>query len=159
MDDRTLNYLQEILHTRLNEMLPLEAGLRDSLKGVQDFREAMDEVDLISKKCLCDMTSRLHSRTQQLTVEILGALRRMKVGTFGVCEDCGDDIGIERLKAQPTTTLCVHCRRSLERKGHMKAVRIDHGFRPKRTVFFSKGQEQDEETGDSLTRLQEILHR
>ncbi len=159
MDDRTLNHFQEILHKRLNEMLPLEAGLRDSLKGAQDFREAMDEVDLISKKSLCDMTSRLHSRTQQLTVEILGALRRIKVGTFGVCEDCGDDIGIERLKAQPTTTLCVGCRRSLERMGYMKEVRMKHGHRPKRTVFFSQGQEQNEETEDSQTRLREILHR
>ncbi len=37
------------------------------------------------------------------------ARERMQKGTYGVCEDCGSDIGVERLKASPTATRCIDC--------------------------------------------------
>jgi len=35
-------------------------------------------------------------------------------GNFGICEVCGDDIGIDRLKARPVTTQCIDCKRKQE---------------------------------------------
>ena len=49
------------------------------------------------------------------------ALLRMEDGTYGVCEECGDDIGVDRLKARPVTTLCVRCKseqEAAERRRH-----------------------------------------
>jgi len=37
------------------------------------------------------------------------ALKRIEDGTYGVCEDCGESIPLERLDAIPFTPLCVHC--------------------------------------------------
>ncbi len=34
----------------------------------------------------------------------------MDDGVYGVCEECGEDIGVARLKARPVTTLCVSCK-------------------------------------------------
>ncbi len=37
------------------------------------------------------------------------AIDRLYDGSFGVCEDCGHTIPLERLSALPTTTRCVRC--------------------------------------------------
>jgi DnaK suppressor protein len=42
--------------------------------------------------------------------EIDRALEKMDVGTYGVCEKCGDKIPKERLKALPYAALCVKCK-------------------------------------------------
>jgi len=44
------------------------------------------------------------------------ALRRMREGTYGVCESCGGPIGRERLQALPTATLCMACKTRGERR-------------------------------------------
>ena len=41
--------------------------------------------------------------------EIDAALGRMDHGEFGVCESCGQPIGVERLNALPWTRYCVRC--------------------------------------------------
>jgi DnaK suppressor protein len=47
-------------------------------------------------------------------MKIREAMQRMEDGTFGLCEVCGDDIGIDRLMARPVTTLCIECKRRQE---------------------------------------------
>jgi DnaK suppressor protein len=37
-------------------------------------------------------------------------LDRIEEGTFGICDTCGEDISIERLKARPVTTQCIDCK-------------------------------------------------
>ena len=41
--------------------------------------------------------------------EIKAALARMDAGTFGKCENCGQEIPYERLEARPSSTLCMSC--------------------------------------------------
>lgn len=40
---------------------------------------------------------------------IENALTNIATGTYGYCEECGGEIGFERLKAQPTATRCIDC--------------------------------------------------
>jgi len=42
------------------------------------------------------------------------SLARIQNGTYGLCDDCGEDISIERLKARPVTTLCIECKSQRE---------------------------------------------
>ena len=44
--------------------------------------------------------------------DIDAALARMDEGTYGKCENCGQDIPFERLEARPTATLCVACKQA-----------------------------------------------
>lgn len=46
--------------------------------------------------------------------EIEEALRRIREGTFGICEACGNRISRERLKAIPYARLCMPCKTSEE---------------------------------------------
>ncbi|HZO21670.1 MAG TPA: TraR/DksA C4-type zinc finger protein [Steroidobacteraceae bacterium] len=36
------------------------------------------------------------------------------MGTYGICEECGNPIGEERLRARPEATLCIDCQRRLD---------------------------------------------
>jgi len=42
------------------------------------------------------------------------ALRKMDLGTYGVCERCGTEIAIERLEALPWAILCIGCKQKGE---------------------------------------------
>ena len=39
--------------------------------------------------------------------EIKGAMRRMEEGTYGTCEECGEEIPVERLEANPAAAMCI----------------------------------------------------
>jgi RNA polymerase-binding protein DksA len=41
--------------------------------------------------------------------QVQAALERIDSGSFGVCENCGQEIGDERLKAIPYAALCIRC--------------------------------------------------
>ena len=49
--------------------------------------------------------------------EVEEALRRIRVGTYGECETCGDAIGRDRLDANPNAKRCVDCEREHETRG------------------------------------------
>ena len=46
--------------------------------------------------------------------QIKDAQRRIAEGTYGICEECGREIGKERLAARPEATLCIDCQRQRE---------------------------------------------
>lgn len=46
--------------------------------------------------------------------DIKAARERLAAGTYGICTDCGDAIGYERLLAYPTAKRCIHCQRVYE---------------------------------------------
>jgi len=53
---------------------------------------------------------RIRDRERKLLSKIDEALLRIDEGTFGICEDCGEEIGLKRLEARPVTTLCIDCK-------------------------------------------------
>lgn len=57
---------------------------------------------------------RLREREQKLLKKIEEAIERINEGTFGICESCGGDISLKRLKARPVTTLCIECKTKQE---------------------------------------------
>lgn len=57
-----------------------------------------------------DFLLRLRGREQRLLKKIDEAIDRIDSGTFGICEDCGNEIDIKRLLARPVTTMCIECK-------------------------------------------------
>jgi RNA polymerase-binding transcription factor DksA len=43
------------------------------------------------------------------------ALARLRDGSYGICAECGGDIGFERLRANPAAVRCVDCQRLHEK--------------------------------------------
>ncbi|UCG79095.1 MAG: TraR/DksA C4-type zinc finger protein, partial [Nitrospirota bacterium] len=44
------------------------------------------------------------------------ALRKLNEGTYGLCEECGDEISKERLTVLPFAILCIECKEQKERE-------------------------------------------
>jgi DnaK suppressor protein len=57
----------------------------------------------------------LEEDAEEALAAIDDALRRIEQGTYGICERCGREIGIERLRAVPYATLCIDDKRLEER--------------------------------------------
>jgi len=55
-----------------------------------------------------------HSNPLRIIRQALQKIRFSK--DYGVCEECGENIPIERLRAQPMAILCVDCRDAAEKK-------------------------------------------
>ena len=90
-----------------------------------------DLVDNISSPDVIDQASsyteknveiRTVNRQIKLVSKIDAALKRLKEGTYGFCEETGEQIGLERLIARPIATLCIAAQEKHERdeKIHME---------------------------------------
>ena len=53
---------------------------------------------------------RTRDRERKLVKKINDSLVDLDKGDYGYCEDCGVDIGIKRLEARPTASLCIDCK-------------------------------------------------
>jgi RNA polymerase-binding protein DksA len=58
----------------------------------------------------------LEENSEHVLGEIDAALGRLEDGTYGICTNCGTQIPAERLEARPWATLCIGCKRELERR-------------------------------------------
>jgi len=63
---------------------------------------------------------RIRDRERKLLSKIDEALVRIKDGSYGMCEECDEEIGIKRLEARPVTTLCIDCKTLQETKEKSK---------------------------------------
>lgn len=57
---------------------------------------------------------RLRGREQKLLKKIEEAIERIENSDYGICEVCGEEIGIKRLEARPVTTMCIECKTEQE---------------------------------------------
>jgi DnaK suppressor protein len=58
---------------------------------------------------------RLRDREWKLVKKIQKSLKKIEDGTYGICNECGEEIGFKRLEARPVTDLCIECKSSQER--------------------------------------------
>ena len=81
--------------------------------------EGDENISVDSHEGFADSAQVTAERSQQITLveqlrarraDILNALRKIDDGTYGKCENCGNDIPVERLEAVPAATLCVSCK-------------------------------------------------
>jgi DnaK suppressor protein len=61
-----------------------------------------------------DISLRQLSTHRETLLKIDAALRKIDEGTYGKCEDCGEDISLERLKILPFAIYCVDCQERRE---------------------------------------------
>jgi DnaK suppressor protein len=78
--------------------------------------EAMysDSVDQAAADTDKSLALQFKNRDRNILWEIDEALKRIDEGTFGECESCGEPIAEARMKANPSTTLCIDCKAALE---------------------------------------------
>jgi len=75
-----------------------------------------DEGDRADTERTHEISILLSVRDKEKLQAIDEALEKLREGTYGVCEECGDEIGPGRLKAMPLARLCVPCQSRLEKE-------------------------------------------
>ena len=80
-----------------------------------DSEDLADEMDLASSEYLQSFTFRLRGREKTFIAKIDHALAKLDGGTFGICENCEEQISAKRLEARPETTLCIRCKEDQEK--------------------------------------------
>jgi DnaK suppressor protein len=81
-----------------------------------DANELPDEMDLASTEYLQSFTFRLRGREKSFLNKIQRAIQKIDAGTFGQCEECGEEISLKRLEARPEAPLCIKCKEEQERE-------------------------------------------
>ncbi len=87
----------------------------DTVEGLLDSRENLpDPLDRASAESDRAWTLRIRDRESMLIKKIRNSLESIDSKEYGICEDCGEDISIERLKARPVTSFCIPCKTKRE---------------------------------------------
>ncbi len=108
MNQRDLKQFRGLLDQKLEELI---AEADRTVDGMTDTKENFpDPTDRASLESNRNFTLRIRDRERKLIVKINEALARIDEGTYGKCEECGENIAMERLKARPVTTLCIDCK-------------------------------------------------
>ncbi|HSO20866.1 MAG TPA: RNA polymerase-binding protein DksA [Desulfosarcina sp.] len=108
MKKKDLDDFKALLSERLEELL---SQADNTVSGMTAQKENFpDPTDRASLEADRNFMLRIRDREHKLIKKIKSALERIENGTFGICETCGEDISIERLKARPVTTQCIDCK-------------------------------------------------
>jgi DnaK suppressor protein len=69
-----------------------------------------DPTDRASQETDMSLELRSRDRERKLIKKIDEALAKIDGADYGYCETCGVEIGVQRLEARPTATLCIDCK-------------------------------------------------
>ncbi|HEY7166039.1 MAG TPA: TraR/DksA family transcriptional regulator [Candidatus Binatia bacterium] len=136
MKQQLVKGLAEELRRRRSVLL-LEGGNKDIAPEIVDERESeVEESAQVDR--MTNIATHLEARDKRLLNEIETALDRVDAGEYGECERCGEDIGVARLRALPTATLCIDCAKELERKSKTRAGAPSDSMYPRAEADFQE---------------------
>lgn len=114
MNKKVIAKFKKLLEERRRQIMEAADATRDEGMGFESA-DLPDEVDLATSESNQAMNLRLRDRERVLLKKIDKTLKKIQEGTFGICEVCGDEIGIKRLEARPVTDLCIRCKEDQEK--------------------------------------------
>ena len=104
MNDTQLEFFRQRLLQMRTEVVEREVDVKERLHQRESFADPADRATAEEEHWL-DL--RLRERESLLLRKIDDALRRIRDREYGYCEVTGEPIGIPRLLARPTATVCV----------------------------------------------------
>lgn len=118
-----LRALRTALDARSHE---LREEVRQALLDTEEehFVDLAGQVRDLEEASVADLLVDLDLSLMDMQIDELrdidSALIRMRTGSYGECIDCGDEVGLERLRAWPTAKRCRPCQERYERShgGH-----------------------------------------
>jgi len=118
MDQNNLQFFRNQLENMLAEIQEKGQSTIENMSGSNQIYA--DPADRASQESDQYFTLRLRDRDRKLISKINAALERIEDGTYGLCEGCGEEISIPRLKARPVTTLCIECKNKQEEEERLR---------------------------------------
>ena len=113
-------------------LVPVADALKDQLKTLESTKKKVSEsdpfknTDRATDNAALDteaeeqfghaMTEAMRSQINRKIIQTRKALVRLKIGKYGICENCGKMIDTDRLMIYPEATLCVTCQNKKTKK-------------------------------------------
>jgi DnaK suppressor protein len=118
---RNKKYFEKLLNEQLQNLLQkdLEQPMSAFVEGSGQSPDFTDQATLESDM---DLNIHMKERDSKLIAKIKDALERIKDGTYGFCEECGEKISDQRLKARPVTTVCIACKKRQESQEKLRGL-------------------------------------
>lgn len=108
MNDEQIAHFHQILtawkHALMEEVDRTVQHMQDEAANFPDPN------DRASQESDFTMELRTRDRERKLIKKIEESLKMLDSDDYGYCESCGVEIGIRRLEARPTATLCIDCK-------------------------------------------------
>ena len=114
MEQEKLVYFRNILNEEM-KALQGEAG-KTVTEMTTDALNFPDPTDRATQESDRNFELRIRDRERKLINKIKDALTRIDAKEFGICDDCGEEIGEARLRARPVTTQCIDCKMAAEER-------------------------------------------
>ncbi len=115
--DALKKFRETLLDMKSQLLQDLPDRFKQEVESTKD--EGRDTYDLASDERDREINMILNDRERTKLMAIEDALARLGEGSYGECEECGEDIGVGRLKVMPFTRLCVRCQEEVERESRM----------------------------------------
>ena len=113
-------FFKKLLNERIEKLLN---QANETVSGMTSHKGNLpDPSDRATLESDRNFTLRIRDRERKLIGKIKEALERIEQGTYGICEDCEEEISTERLKARPVTTLCIDCKKTQETEEKVKGL-------------------------------------
>lgn len=112
MSEGQLEHFRNILLAWKRELM--EEVDRTVLHMKDDAANFPDPNDRATQESEFGLELRTRDRERKLLKKIDAALQRIEDGSYGYCEETGDEIGLRRLEARPVATLCVEAQERRE---------------------------------------------
>lgn len=106
-------FRRKLLHWR-QELIEESQETINNLRG--EVRDVGDEAERASRETENSLELRTRDRYRKLLGKIDQALARVEDGSYGYCEETGEEIGLARLEARPIATLCLDAQERWELK-------------------------------------------
>ena len=108
MNPKQLEHFRQIMND-------IKAGLgKDIDRTVHTMQDEAtvfaDPNDRATQESDMGLELRNRDRERKLIKKINEMLAKIDAGEYGYCENCGIEIGLSRLEARPTATLCIDCK-------------------------------------------------
>ncbi len=103
-----------------------QTELAEGMHKHESLRESTQELSMVDNHP-ADIASEnyerskdisLHEKNQLILEKVEDALKKIELGEYGTCENCGCNIPGERLDAIPYAEFCVECKRGAEGVAH-----------------------------------------
>lgn len=108
MNEKQLNHFRKILNDWKAE---LSHDIDRTVHTMQDeVTMFADPNDRASQESDMALELRNRDRERKLIKKIDETLEKINAGEYGYCNSCGIEIGLKRLEARPTATLCIDCK-------------------------------------------------
>ncbi|HEX7012258.1 MAG TPA: TraR/DksA family transcriptional regulator [Steroidobacteraceae bacterium] len=120
LTQQQIDHLRQLMDERrareLEEIRSVAERARDDRQQTALAGPAADRLDEALREIAQSSYYAIVRQNVEDVRDIEEARKRMAAGTYGVCTDCGREIGYQRLLAYPTAKRCINCQMEVERK-------------------------------------------